>query len=114
MGIQYAQASLSKGEEPLPRKPLEECQLAELLAFAVEELRCKQLKPALPMRLPRELILAASIEEAAALHASGDPSAIGTLYLMFAPQSDWDDANGSMDLGNRLCEVLHPLWKATR
>src|SRR4051794_19319361 len=96
------------------QKALQEGLLAQFLAQAVEELRQGQTKPALPLRASSKLRLAAAIEEAAASLADGDPAAVGTLYLMFAPQSDWDDAKGSLELGNRLCELLHPLWVAAR
>ena len=88
--------------------------LPQLLPLAVAELRRNQPKPSLPLQLPAPLKLANSIEEATARFLQGDDSAAGTLYLIFAPQSDWDDAGGSQELGNQLCSLLHPHWVAAR
>jgi hypothetical protein len=55
--------------------------------------------------------LAAFIEQSAAHLSAGDAAAGHDLLMVFLPTSDWDDAGGSQEIGNRACGLLEPYSK---
>ena len=52
--------------------------------------------------------VADGIEELSSEFQNGNTQAAKDLHTLFLPESSWDDAGGSQDIANRLCELLKP------
>ena len=53
--------------------------------------------------------LAEFIEQSAAQLAQGDRRSLNRLWFLFAPTCDWDDAGGSLDIGNKVFALIDRL-----
>ena len=89
-------------------------ELSHLLGLAAAEIRQKPNDVFMSPRFDMTYDLAASIEEAKGRLANGDVAAGNELYLIFLPTSDWDDAGGSQEMANRLCELLKPYFRSPK
>ncbi len=89
-------------------------EIKTLIERATAELRAKQSDGRPHAKSKRRLELASMIDQAMQDLSAGDSTAIGTLYLTFAPRSDWDEVHGSAEIGIELSELLYPHWAAIR
>lgn len=89
-------------------------ELLRLLEMASAQLRC----------FPDEIIMSSAfdtshevaefIDQSASRLRAGDSKAGRDLLMLFLPTGDWDDAGGSQDIANRLCELLDPYFTPGR
>lgn len=83
-------------------------ELLRLLKMAAEQLRCFPNAEIESSRFARSHDVAEFIEESTAQLQAGRLEAGHDLLLVFLPTSAWDDAGGTQDIANRLCELLEP------
>jgi len=90
--------------------PQPSSELLTLLNEAILELRSNAESIPFSSRFERVGDVADYIERLTEQFKSGDTKAGRGLYLAFCATSDWDDAFGSHELGNRVLLALQPFF----
>jgi hypothetical protein len=83
-------------------------ELLRLLDMAAEQLRCFPNDEIGAPRFANSHDVAEFIEESTRRLREGSVEAGHELLRVFLPTSDWDEAGGTQDIANRLCELLEP------
>ncbi len=84
----------------------------KLLRVAVTELRSRPDSNTMSSRFASVHDVANHLEKLTNQLEAGNSEAGRELYLSFVATSHWDDALGSHELGNQLCEALSLYWHA--
>lgn len=84
--------------------------LRELLQDAEYELRSPTMSDAFARHTRAELIDLISSARSAIAAGTLTRSAAAELWRIFAPTCDWDDVGGSVEIGNRIFDLIDTLY----
>lgn len=84
-----------------------------LLREAITEIRSYPNDVIMSSRFERAHDVADYLERLINALMAGDSAAGRELYMVFNATGSWDDAGGSHELGNQLCEALRPYYPGT-